>query len=199
MTRSIKEIITDKTYLIFDLDGTLIDTDEANFLSYQEAIKKVKNIDLKSLYKNNERFTREKLNLIVPNLAVEEFEKIIEIKTNLFYKYLQNTKLNTSILEIIKKISKTNKIILATNGHKIKANLLLKHYGLFDLFDKKYYKENYTHSENNKYKYILDDLNATPNSVVIFEDNQYEIKKAILLNVPSKNIINLKKGENDYV
>jgi len=63
------------TSLIFDLDGTLIDTDKANFLSYQEAIKNVKNIDLKSIYQDSKRFTREKLKLIIPNLTVQEFKK----------------------------------------------------------------------------------------------------------------------------
>jgi len=43
MINDTKATITDKTYLIFDLDGTIIDTDEANFLSYQEAVKKLKN------------------------------------------------------------------------------------------------------------------------------------------------------------
>jgi len=50
MLNLIKKLAIDKTYLIFDLDGTLIDTDEANFLSYQEAVKNIKNIDLKLIY-----------------------------------------------------------------------------------------------------------------------------------------------------
>ena len=33
--------INSDTVLFFDMDGTLIDTDFANFLSYQEAIKSV--------------------------------------------------------------------------------------------------------------------------------------------------------------
>jgi len=153
MINYLKEIVTNKTYLIFDLDGTLIDTDEANFLSYQEAIKNIKNIDLKSIYNSSERFTREKLNLVIPNLTVQEFKKIVELKTNIFQKNLKYTVLNTPIFQIIDKFSKTNKIILATSSHKIKADLLLNRYDLFNLFDKRYYKESYI-NQNNKYQYL---------------------------------------------
>ncbi len=191
--------INENTILIVDLDGTLVYTDVANFLSYSEAIKKVTGIDLNLYFQKNERFTREKLNSIIPNLKNEEQEKIIEIKTNIFHKYLHCTKLNTSIFESIKFFSQTNQIILATNSHMIKANLLLEYYGLFDLFDKRYYKENYSHIKNNKYKFILNDLNAAPNNIVIFEDDDYEIEKAKLLKISSDNIIYpTTKGEKFY-
>jgi len=79
----------------------------------------------------------------------------------------------------------------------MRADLLLNHYNLFDMFDKKYYKEDYTN--NNKYQYILNDLNINLNDVVIFEDNQKEIDKAINLGISSDNIINATiKGEKSY-
>jgi len=190
--------ITNKIYLVFDLDGTLINTDEANFLSYQEAIKNVKNIDLKSIYNDNERFTREKLNLVIPNLTVQEFKKIVKLKTNIFQKNLKYTVLNISVLEILNKFSKINNMILATNSHKTKADLLLNYYGLFNIFDKKYYKESYI-NQDNKYQYIIDDLNINLNDIIIFEDNHNEICKAIDLGIPSENIINpIIKGEKSY-
>jgi len=188
MLNSIKKLAIDKTYLLFDLDGTLIDTDKANFLSYQEAVKNVKNIDLKLIYNSYERFTREKLNLMIPNLTVQEYKKIVKLKTNIFQKNLKYTVLNTSIFQILDKFSKTNKIILATNSHKIKANLLLNYYNLFNLFDKKYYKESYM-NQDNKYQYIINDLNINLNDIIIFEDNYNEICKALDLGISSENII----------
>ncbi len=179
-----------KMFLIFDLDGTIIDTDEANFLSYKEAIYKVKRIDLNLLYCKNERFTREKLKLLIPNLTNEEFKSIIKIKNDIYYKYLPDTKLNFTVLDIIKKFSKTNKIILATNSHKIRADLLLKYYNLFNIFDKKYYRENYKNNSN-KYQYILNNLNINLNNIIIFENNYNEISKAIDLGILSEKFINL--------
>jgi len=196
--RLTEKLLKEKTYLLFDLDGTIIDTDKANFLSYQEAIKNVKNIDLKSIYNDNKRFTREKLNLIIPNLTIQEFEKIVKLKTNIFKANLKYTVVNTYILEIINRFSKTNKIILATNSHKIKADLLLNYYNIFNLFDKKYYKESYV-NQDNKYQYIINNLNIKLNDMIIFEDNNNEIYKAIELGVPIENIINPSiKGEKCY-
>lgn len=198
MIRLTEKLLKEKTYLLFDLDGTIIDTDKANFLSYQEAIKNVKNIDLKSIYNDNKRFTREKLNLIIPNLTIQEFEKIVKLKTNIFKANLKYTVVNTYILEIINRFSKTNKIILATNSHKIKADLLLNYYNIFNLFDKKYYKESYV-NQDNKYQYIINNLNIKLNDMIIFEDNNNEIYKAIELGVPIENIINPSiKGEKCY-
>jgi len=197
MVNNVEALITDTIYLIFDLDGTLINTDKANFLSYQEAIKNVKNIDLNLIYDDKERFTRDKLNTIIPHLTVQKFEKIIEMKTSLFQKYLEHTILNTPILEIINKFSKTNQIILATNSHTIKADLLLNYYDLFNLFNKKYYKESYA-GEDNKYQYIINDLNIKSNDIIIFEDNHNEICKASNLGIPSENIINPNIKEKIY-
>ena len=190
MINDVEKVITDKTYLIFDLDGTLVSTNEANFLSYQEAIKNVKNIDLNLIYDKKERFTRDKLNIIIPDLTVQEFKEIIILKTNLFQKYLKHTVLNASISEIINNFYTINQVILATNSHKIKADSLLKYYNLFNIFDKKYYKESYIESKDNKYQYILNDLNIAPSNAIIFEDDHNEIYKAISLGILSTNIIN---------
>ncbi len=40
-----RQKIRNSDLLIFDLDGTLIDTDYANFLSYKAAIKKLFSLD----------------------------------------------------------------------------------------------------------------------------------------------------------
>jgi len=101
-------------------------------------------------------------------------------------------------LTIINKFSQTNNIILATNSHRLKAELLLNYYNLFSLFDKKYYQENYA-NQNSKYQYIINDLNINLNEMIIFEDNHNEICKAIDLGIPSENIINpIIKGEKSY-
>ena len=45
--------------VLCDLDGTLVETDEANFLAYQEAIYEVVNVEIEA---NGERFTKENIN-----------------------------------------------------------------------------------------------------------------------------------------
>lgn len=193
--------IIDKHLLIFDLDGTLIDTDEVNFLAYKEAIQKIKKIDLTLLHKNDERFTREKLHSIIADLKTQEYESIIEVKNNVYYKYLHKSRINDFILKIIVKFSQTNKIVLATNSRKYRANMIFKYHNLINFFDYTFYKEDYKNQENNKFKHILNYLNIDPNLAIVFENDSNEIKKAIFSGVPNKNIVQSKhkdKNMNEF-
>jgi len=193
-----KKYINKKYILFFDLDGTLIYTDKANFLSYQEAIKIVKNIDIKLLYKSKLRFTRKILYEIIPFLKKEEYKKIIKLKNFLYNKYLNKTKINTIALKIIKKFSQTNKIILVTNSSRKRAISILNYHNLNDLFNYKFFREDYKNNKISKFKYVLDFLKINPTKVIIFENEEIEIKKAIYLKIPSKNIIDLTKGKINY-
>jgi beta-phosphoglucomutase len=185
------EILNEKIFLIFDLDGTLIDTDEANFLAYKEAIQQVRNLNIMSLYQSTERFTRKKLELIIPDLKIQEYEEIIDIKNNVYNKYLEKTRVITKTSEILHKYSRTNNIILATKSHQHKVNLLLTYHNLSTKFNYKFYKEDYNNQEISKFKYVLDYLKISPNLAVIFENDRSEIKQALLAGIPAKNIVKL--------
>jgi len=185
------DISNEKTFLIFDLDGTIINTNDANFLAYKEAIQQVRNLNLMAIYQSTERFTREKLESIIPDLKIQEYEEIIDVKNNVYNRYLQKTKIITATLEIINKYSKTHQIILATNSHKQKANLLLDYHNLSTIFKNKFYKEDYNNQNISKFKYAMDYLKISPNLVVIFENDKSEITQAQLAGIPAKNIVNL--------
>lgn len=190
MIEMLNNKIVNNNILIFDLDGTIVNTDEANFLAYKEAVREIEKKDLSSLYSKNERFTRNKLKEILPMLNTQEYNEIVKIKNAVYHKYLQKSSINTSILKIINNFSKTNKIILATKSHKERADLVLKHHNLVDIFDYKFYK-NYYNKENNKFKYILEYLKINPNLTIVFENESSEIKLAKLAGIPDKNILKL--------
>ena len=103
--------INSDTVLFFDMDGTLIDTDFANFLSYQEAIKSVTQSETEIQYVPNERFNRTTLNKVIPNLTEEKIVEIIKQKEINYNKYLTQTKLNKSVSDILIRYSKTNKTV----------------------------------------------------------------------------------------
>lgn len=177
--------------LIFDLDGTLVDTDNANFLAYKEAILNIKELDLAQFDSNTVRFTREKLRKIIPNTTELEFKEIIDIKDKVFHKYLNETKINIEYLEFIKQYSKTNKIILATNSSKARAELILRFYDLVNIFDFIFYKEDYNDYKVGKYEYVLNSLKLDPKSVMIFDNEQLELTNAHIAGVPAKNMMKL--------
>lgn len=185
--KTLKDKISSEHLLIFDLDGTLIHTDEVNFLSYKEAIQKVKKMDIDFLCEHDGRFTRREIYLVIKHLSIAEYKNIIKIKDDVYHKYLHKSKIDNFILKMIIEFSQKNKIILATNSHKDRANMVLEYHKLKNLFDYKFYKEDY--KNNNKFLHSLDNLNIEPKLAMVFENDDNEIKKAILCGIPDKNII----------
>ncbi|TXH70786.1 MAG: hypothetical protein E6Q83_04510 [Thiothrix sp.] len=193
----LKNKISSENLLIFDLDGTLINTDEVNFFSYKEAIQIVKNLDLTCLYSKDGRFTRENLYSVIDNLSNQEYKKIIEIKNEIYYKYLDRSALNSYILNIKIKFSQKNKTALATNSHKDRANLVLDYYKIKKFFNYRFYKDDYTNT--NKFLHVINNLSLDPNLAIVFENDNNEIKKAILSGIPDKNIIKIQNQGEVYV
>lgn len=185
-----KQKINSTSILVFDLDGTLVNSDHANFLSYKEAIWQILRLDLNSLYDPSERFTRKMLKTIIPTLNSNDYEKIIDLKNNLYEKYLHHTTQNDFIIEMLRKYSKTNKTILLTNSHQERAIKILEYHELMDFFDYKFYKET-KGAEINKFHYVLTYLKISPESVIIFENEEIEVDMAMLSGIPSENIIHI--------
>lgn len=79
--------VSEKTIFLIDLDGTLVDTDYANYLAYHYAIKKIFEIELS--YDRKKRFTRNDLKKIFPNIQVSDFEKIVRLKEDKYKDYFK--------------------------------------------------------------------------------------------------------------
>ena len=174
------------------MDGTIIDTDKANFISYKYAIKQIKNIDIKEY--QNKRFTR--VDLYKFNFTQKEINLIIEVKNKIYVNYLKYSNLFFNSLDILSKCKKRNlTIILATNSSKIRANLLLEYYNLKSFFDYIFYKEDYLN--NNKFEFVCDYLNLNKDKILVFENEKKEIENAISIGIDKNKVFNLPKGEFD--
>lgn len=184
--------INSDTVLFFDMDGTLIDTDFANFLSYQEAIKSVMQGETEIQYVPNERFNRTTLNRVVPNLTDEKLVEIIKQKEINYNKHLSQTKLNKAVSDILIQYSKTNKTVLVTNCREDRAVLTLEYHKLIDKFNHFFFKEIDDKANRvNKYKNALNNLSLSAQIVVAFENEKVEIEDAKLAGIPIDNIISL--------
>lgn len=90
--KKIKEFekkITNENVLFFDMDGTLIDTNLANYLSYKKAIQDVIQHDSEILYDSKYRFNRSILKKTIPNLTEAEYQKITQQKEIYYKDFLQ--------------------------------------------------------------------------------------------------------------
>jgi beta-phosphoglucomutase-like phosphatase (HAD superfamily) len=175
--------------LVFDLDGTLVNTDLANFLSYEAAISKIFSGKLKITFNPIKRTTRETIKNEFPALSIDNINNIVMEKELIFHKYLTKTVLNSDVASILKRSNgKIN--ILATNSRKNRAEMLLKHHGLTNKFVHILCRDSETQSD--KYVDLRKFMPSKIKSLIIFEDDYKEINRAISAGIHPDLIINVR-------
>lgn len=178
-TQDIDNKITANIILFFDMDGTLVDTNFANFLSYKKAILSVTKSDHQLIYNPKKRFNRSILKATVPNLTETEYDRIIREKAECYIDFLHETKLNTATVDILIKYSKTNRTVLVSNCRKDRAITTLKHFGLIDKFSDILCREFDDNDQKiNKFQNAISKLGVPPNLVIAFENEESEIVNA---------------------
>lgn len=184
--------ITENDILFFDMDGTLVDTDFANFLSYKKAIQSFVQSESEIEFNPNERFNRASLKIAVPNLTEAEYEKIIKKKEEIYDEHLSETKTIKTVVDILLKYSKTNKTVLVTNCREDRAMLTLNYHKLTDKFSNLFFRGISDNGNRiNKYKKAISSLSLSAQTVIVFENERPEIEDAILAGISINKIFSL--------
>ncbi len=116
----------------------------------------------------------------------------------MYHKYLSQSNVNASVVNIIYRFIDTHKIILTTNGRKNRAVMVLQHHGLTNIFDYMFFKEDY--NQKNKFLHVINYFGISANLIFAFENDDDEIRKAIESGIPGKNIVNVNNLEKyEYI
>lgn len=167
------------TVLFFDMDGTLIDTNLANFLSYKKAINSVTKSNNDLTFNPEKRFNRSNLKIAISNLTETEYERIIQEKEEYYDDFLHETKIIAEVVDILSKYSKSHKTVLVTNCRQERAMKTLNYFGLADKFSNIFCREFSDNDQKiNKFQNAISKLGVPPNFVIAFENEESEIADA---------------------
>ena len=193
----VSTIITDSSVFFFDLDGTLVNTNYANWLAYKKALFEISPNLIMPVYHEKLRFNRAMLCLSFPDLDAGMYEKIILAKTLYYKEFLEQTHLNGELVALLRQVSSEYRTYLLTNCRKERAFMVLDFWDLISEFDDIICNETgRASSDLNKYKTALMRLHVSPEKVIAFEDEEAEISKAKMSNIKT---INPKLNLHEYV
>lgn len=172
-------------FVLCDLDGTLVETDTANFLAYQEAIEKVMGFKIES---KGGRFTKENIRTECPQISDDELSAVIKYKNDVFEKYLCETSINLYVVDLVEKMSKKCQIILTSNSNPRRGNDVVAYHNLDRLFTSKYYNIR----PLNKYSKVLSLYNIASKDVLVIENDEADITDALNAGILTEQIIDVR-------
>lgn len=166
----------------FDLDGTLVNTYEADFLAYRDAIHEATGITVEreAFMNTNGMEMRKKLELLTPDVTPEQSERIAAGKKKFYKNYLHKTIPNASLIAFLKDMAKYHTIALVTTAKQQNAEAVLREYGIADIFDLKVFGDGVQNAKPHPESYLkaLELSDLTADEVLAFEDSESGLESA---------------------
>lgn len=168
--------------LFFDLDGTLIDTYEADFLAYRDSISDVLNIviDHSEFRLTHGQEMLKKLESLAPGTDSDQAQQIAVRKKLHYKKYIADTTPNRSLIEFMSSFVGQTAIVLVTSAKRENALAALKEHKIVNLFSEMIFGEDVTNAKPDPEPYLLA-LSRTglkANEALVFEDTETGILSA---------------------
>jgi beta-phosphoglucomutase len=166
----------------FDLDGTLIDTEEANFQAYQQAIFTICGVKItKANYKKIHGMAyKDFLPILVAGINDIDIDAISKQKKVLYKEQMHLTKPNMFLIEFLKRMADDYITCLVTTAKRDNANHVINAYGIKDIFNYKVFGDDVKQMKPDPeaYNVALAMSGLKPDEVIAFEDSQVGIRAA---------------------
>ena len=165
---------------IFDLDGTLFNTDDVNYLSYKEALEPF-GIELDREYfvgKCNGRSYKDFLPVIMGDS--KDIETVHDSKMNLYTEYLPHAKKNEHLIAMMNGMKDEYYLALVTTASKKNTKEITDYFGITDMFDLCLTKEDIKKTKPDPEGFLaaMEFFNVSAKDTVIFEDSDVGIEAA---------------------
>ena len=173
--------------MIFDLDGVLFFTEEANKHAYMRAFNE-ENIpfDEKKFQDVSEHHYTTFLRVLCPSITDEEIIRIRMLKANYYKEEVSRVRENEILLGFIRSFKNTVKICLATSASRTNMDFLLKHFGVDRLFDYVVCGDDIGSPKPDPECLIrcMEKFQLSPEECLVFEDSEIGIQTALNAGMP---------------
>lgn len=166
----------------FDLDGTLVNTYEADYLAYRDALFEVTKIELQrdGFEALHGMEIGEKLSRLAPSLTDKQIADIRLSKKRHYHTYVHTTKINEALVAFLKNFSPHLQCVLVTTAKQDNVATVLKAHNLRGFFSEIISGDDVTAHKPHPAAYLLalERSGLKPEEVVAFEDSESGIRSA---------------------
>ncbi|MGL4394645.1 MAG: HAD family hydrolase [Brevinema sp.] len=169
--------------LIFDMDGTLINSADANYHAYSNALKEAGILLSRDFFDvhcfNGQHYTQF-LPQLMPNFSEDEIKKVHKRKQEIYAHNMHMLTIHPYLFTLINQNHKNMLLALGTGAAREAVNNVLPTVGLEDVFDFIVTGDDVVNKKPHPecFLTIMDHFKVTPEETVIFEDSDIGLEAA---------------------
>ena len=174
--------MTKKRIAVFDLDGSLVETDEANSAAYERALAGFDVHCVRGLYG---RITADMIRGM--GLDYVDVDAIVKVKIDAYCKELWRTRLGSAanaLQCVLLNRTAFDKVVLLSQSAERRAMETLRYYGLERYFDEIVCNG----GGGDKYTNYFKAFDSDPAACVVWENEEGQVMSAIAAGVKTENI-----------